>query len=102
MATSNSSSTTNIDNIPPSLTTISPTPNITSIKLTADNYPLQKAQLVPYFCGQELYGYLDEKIPNPLPFILLYIPILENSLKFLLILIGYDMKILFWALLHLL
>ena len=68
MATS-SSSTTNIDNIPPSLTTISPMPNISSMKLTADNYPLQKAQLVPYFRGQELYGYLDGKIPNPLPFI---------------------------------
>ncbi|KAG6762931.1 hypothetical protein POTOM_033458 [Populus tomentosa] len=47
----------------------SPMPNITSIKLTDDNYPLQKAQLVPYFRGQELYGYLDGKIPNPLPFI---------------------------------
>ena len=39
--------------------TIIPISNIVSLKLTPDNYPLWKTQLLHYFRGQDLYGYLD-------------------------------------------
>ncbi|KAA8525521.1 hypothetical protein F0562_007376 [Nyssa sinensis] len=62
---SSPSSSTSTANLSSSTTTITPFSNIVSIKLTADNYPIWKAQLVPCFRGQELYGYLDgtSKIP---------------------------------------
>jgi len=37
-----------------------------TIKLHSSNYPVWKAQVVPYFCGHDLYGYLDGTIPIPL------------------------------------
>lgn len=39
--------------------------NVVTIKLTVENYLLWKAQLVPYFCGQDLFGYLDGTIFMP-------------------------------------
>ena len=40
-------------------------PYITTVKLNHDNFLLWKAQLVPYFRGQDLFGYLDGSIPKP-------------------------------------
>ncbi|KAJ0008185.1 hypothetical protein Pint_30274 [Pistacia integerrima] len=39
--------------------------NIVTVKLSPDNYILWKAQMVPYFLGQDLFGYLDCTIPKP-------------------------------------
>ena len=36
-----------------------------TIKLHSSNYPVWKAQVVPYFCGHDLYGYLDGTISIP-------------------------------------
>ncbi|KAL3819930.1 hypothetical protein ACJIZ3_005835 [Penstemon smallii] len=40
-------------------------PNIATIKLSQDNYLLWKAQMIPYFRGQDLFGYLDGTTPPP-------------------------------------
>ena len=40
-------------------------PSVTTVKLNHDNFLLWKAQLVPYFKGQELFGYIDDSIPKP-------------------------------------
>jgi len=34
-------------------------------KLSKDNYHIWKAQLIPFLCGQGLFGYLDGTIPIP-------------------------------------
>jgi histone deacetylase 1/2 len=34
-------------------------PSVTTVKLNHDNFLLWKAQLIPYFKGQDLFGYLD-------------------------------------------
>jgi len=36
-----------------------------TIKLHSSNYPVWKAQVVPYFRGHDLYGYLDGTISIP-------------------------------------
>ncbi|KAJ0075225.1 hypothetical protein Patl1_34688 [Pistacia atlantica] len=46
----------------PSILTMS---NIVTVKLSPDNYILSKAQMVPYFLGQDLFGYLEGTIPKP-------------------------------------
>ena len=40
-------------------------PSVTTVKLNLDNFLMWKAQLVPYFKGQDLFGYLDGSIPKP-------------------------------------
>lgn len=40
-------------------------PSVTTVKLNHDNFLLWKAQLVPYFRGQDLFGFLDGSIPKP-------------------------------------
>ncbi|KAA8522693.1 hypothetical protein F0562_009145 [Nyssa sinensis] len=40
-----------------------------TVRLNPDNYILWKAQMVPYFLGQDLFGYLDGTIPKPPQFI---------------------------------
>ena len=45
--------------------TVIPISNIVSLKLTQDNYPLWKTQLLHYFRGQDLYGYLDGTLTLP-------------------------------------
>ena len=44
-------------------------PSVTTVKLNPDNFLMWKAQLVPYFKGQDLFGYLDGSIPKPPKFI---------------------------------
>ena len=55
------------------ITTDQPTvismPTVTTVKLNHDNFLLWKAQLVPYFKGQDLFGYLDGSIPKLLKII---------------------------------
>lgn len=46
-------------------TSIIPLSNIVSLKLTPDNYPLWKTQLLHYFRGQDLYGHLDGSLIPP-------------------------------------
>ncbi|KAA8516956.1 hypothetical protein F0562_017226 [Nyssa sinensis] len=62
---SSPSLSTSIANSSSSIPTITPISNIISIKLTLDNYPLWKAQLLHYFRGQDLYGYLDGTVTLP-------------------------------------
>jgi hypothetical protein len=40
-------------------------PFVAIIKLNHDNFLLWKAQLIPYFRGQYLFGYIDGSIPKP-------------------------------------
>ena len=40
-------------------------PAINVTKLSKDNYHVWKAQLIPFFRGQGLFGYLDGTIPIP-------------------------------------
>jgi hypothetical protein len=40
-------------------------PAINVTKLSKDNYHVWKAQLIPFFRGQGLFGYLDGIIPIP-------------------------------------
>jgi hypothetical protein len=40
-------------------------PSVATVKLNYDNFLLWKAQLVPYFRGQDLFGYIDGSIPKP-------------------------------------
>jgi hypothetical protein len=40
-------------------------PSVAIVKLNHDNFLLWKAQLVPYFRGQDLFGYIDGSIPKP-------------------------------------
>jgi hypothetical protein len=40
-------------------------PSVTTIKLNHDNFLLWKAQLIPYFKGRDLFGYLDGSNPKP-------------------------------------
>ncbi|KAL9388120.1 hypothetical protein Peur_021244 [Populus x canadensis] len=35
-------------------------PSVAIVKLNHDNFLLWKAQLIPYFRGQDLFGYIDE------------------------------------------
>ncbi|KAA8531224.1 hypothetical protein F0562_005862 [Nyssa sinensis] len=66
-SSSDSSTTINIQRSQsPSVLAMS---NIVAIKLSPDNYILWKAQMVPYFLGQDLFGYLDGTIPKPPKFI---------------------------------
>jgi hypothetical protein len=58
-STNTSDAATN-DNLP----LVSP-PAINVTKLSKDNYHVWKAQLIPFFCGQGLFGYLDGTIPIP-------------------------------------
>lgn len=39
--------------------------NLVIVKLSPENYILWKAQMVPYFRGQDLFGYLDGTISTP-------------------------------------
>jgi hypothetical protein len=50
-----------VNGIPP---LVSP-PAINVTKLSKDNYHVWKAQLIPFFCGQGLLGYLDGTTPIP-------------------------------------
>ena len=63
MSSSPSSSTTPTSS--PTCPTIIPISNIVSLKLTPDNYPLWKTQLLHYFRGQDLFGYLDGTLTCP-------------------------------------
>lgn len=36
-----------------------------TLKLTIDNYPLWKAQIVPFVKGQQLFGFVDDTVPPP-------------------------------------
>ena len=36
-----------------------------SVKLNSSNYPIWKAQALPYFRGQAIFGYLNGTIPTP-------------------------------------
>ena len=62
---SSSSTTSNhsIDptTVVPSLSNLSFTINV---KLNSSNYPIWKAQALPYFRGQAIFGYLDGTIPT--------------------------------------
>jgi len=58
MSSSNSPAT------PPHSSVIS-MPSVAIVKLNHDNFLLWKAQLVPYFRGQDLFGYIDGSIPKP-------------------------------------
>jgi hypothetical protein len=40
-------------------------PSVATVKLNHDNFLLLKAQLIPYFRGQDLFGYIDGSIPKP-------------------------------------
>jgi len=40
-------------------------PFVATVKLNHDNFLLWKAQLVPYFRGQDLFGYIDGSISKP-------------------------------------
>ena len=40
-------------------------PSVATVKLNHDNFLLWKAQLIPYFRGQDLFGYIDGSIPKP-------------------------------------
>ncbi|KAG5247753.1 Retrovirus-related polyprotein from transposon [Salix suchowensis] len=40
-------------------------PTVATVKLNHDNFLLWKAQLVSYFKGQDLFGYIDGSIPKP-------------------------------------
>ncbi|KAA8541288.1 hypothetical protein F0562_025251 [Nyssa sinensis] len=62
---SSPSSSSSITNSSSSIPTMTPISHIVSIKLTPDNYPLWKAQLLHYFRGQDLYGYLDGTVTLP-------------------------------------
>jgi hypothetical protein len=42
---------------------------VATVKLNHDNFLLWKAQLVPYFRGQDLFGYTDGSISKPLKII---------------------------------
>lgn len=44
-------------------------PSVATVKLNHDNFLLWKAQLIPYFRGQDLFGYIDGCIPKPPKFI---------------------------------
>ncbi|KAA8548738.1 hypothetical protein F0562_000422 [Nyssa sinensis] len=65
MATS-SSETSNNSTVPiatvPSLSNL---PFTISVKLNSSNYPVWKAQALPYFRGQRVFGYLDGTILTP-------------------------------------
>lgn len=50
----------------PSILTMS---NIVTVKLSPNNYILWKAQMVPYFLSQDLFGYLASTIPKPSKFV---------------------------------
>lgn len=63
MSSSPSSSTTILNSF--LIPTIIPISNIVSLKLTPDNYPFWKTQLLHYFRGQDLYGYLDGTLILP-------------------------------------
>ncbi|KAF5475922.1 hypothetical protein F2P56_007677 [Juglans regia] len=43
-----------------------PMTNVVTVKLNSENYLIWKAQLVPYFCGQDLFGYLNGTATLPL------------------------------------
>ena len=58
MSSSNSPAT------PPHSSVIS-MPSVATVKLNHDNFLLWKAQLIPYFRGQDLFGYIDGSIPKP-------------------------------------
>ena len=40
-------------------------PSVATVKLNHDNFLLWKAQLIPYFREQDLFGYIDGSIPKP-------------------------------------
>ncbi|KAA8538185.1 hypothetical protein F0562_027793 [Nyssa sinensis] len=50
---------------PPNHPSIISVPTVATIKLSQDNYLLWKAQMVPYFRGQDLFGYLDGTTSKP-------------------------------------
>ena len=49
----------------PPFSSIISMPSIATVKLNHDNFLLWKAQLIPYFRGQDLFGYIDGSIPKP-------------------------------------
>ena len=65
MASLSSSASTVNTIASPSPTTLTTIHDLITIKLTRDNYLLWKAQIVSYFKGQHLYGYLDGTTPAP-------------------------------------
>ena len=65
MASSSSLTSTVTTTTSPSPTSLTAIHHLITIKLTHDNYLLWKAQIVPYFKGQHLYGYLDGSTPTP-------------------------------------
>ena len=70
MSSSSSSSSSSPTILTSSQTpTVTPISNIVSLKLTQDNYSLWKTQLLHYFRGQDLYGYLDRTLILPLKLI---------------------------------
>ena len=62
-----SSSATSNHSIDPTTTvpSLSNLPFTISVKLNSSNYPIWKAQALPYFRGQVVFGYLDGTIPTP-------------------------------------
>ena len=61
MASSSSSNSTTHATVP----TLSNLPFTITVNLHSSNYPVWKAQVVPYFRGHDLYGYLDGTISIP-------------------------------------
>ncbi|KAF5458441.1 hypothetical protein F2P56_022468 [Juglans regia] len=54
----------------------SPNPSLTNaaahlitVKLSTDNFPLWKAQLLAFLKSHQLYGYIDGSVPSPPPFL---------------------------------
>lgn len=64
MSSSSTSSATTLTSSS-STSTIIPISNVVSLKLTPENYPLWKTQLMHYFHGQDLYGHLDGTLIPP-------------------------------------
>lgn len=49
-------------------------PHLVTVKLTQENYLLWRTQLLPYFRGQRLYGYLEAPSLNLLHFLTIMLP----------------------------
>jgi len=63
--TSSSSTSNNSTDPLLSIPSLSSLPFTISIKLNSSNYPVWKAQTLPYFRGHGVFGYLDGTIPIP-------------------------------------